>query len=262
MAELSPGSWRLKRVRRLAASPSERAEQGVFVVEGPRLVTGALDAGLDVSEVYSTADAGDEAMAVAERAAEAGAAHWELRPGALDRIGDVKSSTGLLALSARCDIPLGSLADPRFALVLAAVADPGNVGTLIRAAEAAGADAVVVTDGSVDIFNPKVVRASAGTLFTVPVVRGVNLADACAELAGRGLRVVGTDSSRGQPHTEADLGAPIALVLGNEVAGLPADLAVDGWVRIPIRGRAESLNVAMAGSVLCFEIARQQQLAS
>ncbi len=262
MAELSPGSWRLKRVRRLAASSAERAEQGVFVVEGPRLVSAALDAALDVSEVYLTGDAGDKATAVAGRAAAAGAARWELRPGALDRIGDVKSSTGVLALAARNDVPLASLGDPRFALVLAAVADPGNVGTLIRAAEAAGADAVVVSEGSVDVFNPKVVRASAGTLFTVPIVRGADLVTACAELAGRGLRVIGTDAARGQPHTEADLGAPIALVLGNEVSGLPADLNVDAWVRIPIRGRAESLNVAMAGSVLCFEIARQHQLAS
>ncbi len=259
MTELSPGSWRLKRVRRLASSPSERAEHGVFVVEGPRLVAEAVDAGLVVSEVYLTADATDEVSAVARRAADRGASLWELGPGGLDRIGDVRTSTGILALANRCDTSLASLVEPQFVLVLAGLADPGNVGTLIRAAEAAGADAVVVTDGSVDVFNPKVVRATAGTLFTVPVVRGVDGAAACAELAGLGLRVVGTDADRGEPHTEADLGGPIALVLGNEVAGLEADLPVDGWVRVPIRGRAESLNVAMAGSVLCFEIARQHE---
>lgn len=262
MTELSPGSWRLKRVRRLAASPSERTEQGVFVVEGPRLVADAIAAGLDVAEVYLAADASEEAGSVAGRAADAGAALWELRPGALDRIGDVRTSTGLLAVAARCDVSLASLAEPRFVLVLAAVGDPGNAGTLIRAAEAAGADAVVVTDGSVDVFNPKVVRAAAGTLFTVPIVRGVDVAAACTELRTRGLRVVGTDAARGEPHTEAELSGPIALVLGNEVAGVPADLPVDGWVRVPIRGRAESLNVAMAGSVLCFEIARQHEAAA
>ncbi len=262
MTELSPGSWRLKRVRRLAASPSARAEQGVFVIEGPRLVADAIDAGLDVTEVYLTADASDEAGVVADRAAAAGVARWELRAGALDRIGDVRTSTGLLALATRCDVSLASLTDLRFVLVLAAVADPGNAGTLVRAAEAAGADAVIVTDGSVDVFNPKVVRASAGTLFTVPIVRGVDLSAACAQLGDRGLRLVGTDAERGQTHTDADLGGPIALVLGNEVSGLPDDLAVDGWVRVPIRGRAESLNVAMAGSVLCFEIARQHEAAA
>jgi TrmH family RNA methyltransferase len=136
------------------------------------------------------------------------------------------------------------------------IADPGNAGTMLRSAEAAGAGAVVFTSGSVDVFNPKTVRASAGALFTVPtVVVDVDLADALAACPGR---TWGASSHVGIPYLSADFVAPTVLVVGNEAHGLEPDAPVDGWVTIPHAGRAESLNVAMAATLLVFEVARQR----
>ncbi len=133
------------------------------------------------------------------------------------------------------------------------LADPGNLGTILRSAEAAGVDAVVLTPGSVDPFNPKVVRASAGALFHVPVVEAT-----LDRVREAGLELVGTSSHQGRNHVDADWVGRVAIVLGNEAHGLVDGAAVDRWVRIEHQGRAESLNVAMAATVLVFEAARQR----
>ena len=145
--------------------------------------------------------------------------------------------------------------------MLDAISDPGNLGTIIRAAESAGADGVVV-GGGVDVFNPKCVRATAGALFfTSHRVR------ATRRVWARGRRRVG-DVPAGHEriratcrYDEVDLTAPVAVVLGSEAHGLGADVAasVDEMVSIPIAGRSESLNVASAAAVLCFEVARQRR---
>jgi TrmH family RNA methyltransferase len=138
------------------------------------------------------------------------------------------------------------------ALVVVAdgIADPGNLGTILRSAEAAGVDAVVLTPGTVDALNPKAVRASAGSLFHVPIV-----AAGLADVGAAGLRRIGTSSHHGIPHDDVDWTGRVAIVLGSEAHGLPADAPVDDWVRIAHAGRAESLNVAMAATVLCFAAA-------
>ena len=150
-----------------------------------------------------------------------------------------------------------------FVVVLDRVSDPGNLGTILRSAEAAGADLVVLTPGGVDPFNPKVVRSSAGALFHVPVVTST-----IDEVAAAGFELFGT-TSHGFPgrtvvsYTDADLSGRIAVVMGNEAAGLPDDWndtvgPVRSWITIPHSGRSESLNVAMATTVLVFEAARQR----
>ncbi len=160
----------------------------------------------------------------------------------------------------------GLLAVAELVVVLDRLSDPGNLGTIVRSAEAAGVDVVVLTPGSVDVYSPKVVRSSAGALFHVPVV--VAELDA---VGAAGLEVVGT-SSHGSaartvvPCTEADLTGRVALVMGNEAAGLPDDWVdaagpIRRWVTIPHRGRGESLNVAMATTLLVFEAARQRDAA-
>ncbi len=156
----------------------------------------------------------------------------------------------------RMDVALGDVAGRGgFVVVAAGLADPGNVGTILRSAEAAGADAVVLTAGAVDVFNPKVVRASAGALFRVPVAVDV----AAGALGDLGVALLGTVATGGVPYDEAPLDGACALVLGNEAHGLPPGLALDGLVSIPHAGRAESLNVAMAATVLCFEAARRRR---
>ena len=133
------------------------------------------------------------------------------------------------------------------------IADPGNLGTILRSAEAAGVDVVTVTPGTVDVYNPKGVRASAGALFHVPVIPAE-----LASLRRTGLRLIGTSSRRGTPHTAADWSGRLAIVAGSEAHGLDNDAPVDQWVRIEHHGRAESLNVAMAATVLCFEAVRHR----
>jgi TrmH family RNA methyltransferase len=161
--------------------------------------------------------------------------------------------------------PLKALSDVQntngLVLVLAGVSDPGNVGTLIRTAAAAGADAVVLTEGSTDPLNPKTVRASAAALFATTIVTDVTLGVALKALAALGYRLVGADSGVDASLYEQDLAAPTALVLGNESWGLADSQSegLDAVVSIPMPGRMESLNVATAGSVIVFELLRQRR---
>ncbi len=147
----------------------------------------------------------------------------------------------------------------RLVVVCADVRDPGNAGTVLRSADASGVDAVVFCGRTVDPYNPKCVRASAGSLFHVPFV----VADGCTEtlgsLADLGFRRLGAVVNGGQDYTEVDWSGPIALVLGNEATGLAAveRSLLDATVGIPMAGRAESLNVGVACAVLCFEALRR-----
>ncbi|CAN5558823.1 hypothetical protein BH23ACT3_BH23ACT3_04920 [soil metagenome] len=203
--------------------------------------------------------------------AEAMAAGWEIEAEFVTRGTDPVSSApahvlaaGVIERVATTETPQGSLAvvtlpDRRvdlaslsFVLVLDRLADPGNLGTLLRSAEAAGVDAVVLTPGSVDPFNPKVIRASAGAVFHVPT-----LTAALAEVAAAGLRLVGTSSHLGSAYQRFDWSGRVAVVLGNEAHGLADDAPVE-WVTIEHRGRAESLNLARAGTRLVFEASRHR----
>ncbi len=143
-------------------------------------------------------------------------------------------------------------------LVADRVQDPGNLGTMIRSAAAAGAAALVVTPGTVDVFSPKVVRATAGALFVLPCVEVSSLAD----VSKANLLLVGTsshDQAGSVAYDEFDFTGRVAVVMGNEAAGLDSSAPIDAWVTIPHVGPVESLNVAMATTVLSFEIARQRK---
>ncbi|MEI8239742.1 MAG: RNA methyltransferase [Actinomycetota bacterium] len=177
---------------------------------------------------------------------------FELAPNVIERVATTEAPQPIIAVVHQRPSQLPTGAD--FVVVADRLADPGNAGTIIRSAEAAGASAVVFTDGSVDPYNPKVVRSSAGSLFRVPVVSG-----SLAELRAAGLTVLATSSHRGVPYTEASFTGPVAVVVGNEAHGVPDDAPVDGWITIPHHGAAESLNVAMAATVLVFEVARQRR---
>ena len=144
-------------------------------------------------------------------------------------------------------------------LILAGVQDPGNLGTILRSAEAFGADGVVCLPGTVNAWNPKAVRASAGSVFRMPVLE-MNEADAISQLRQAGVRILATSVQRARPADLVDLAGPVALVIGNEGSGVPADLAMkaDGTITIPCPGPVESLNAAVATSVLLYEAARQR----
>jgi TrmH family RNA methyltransferase len=178
----------------------------------------------------------------------------------LERVAGTVTPPPVLAVAQAVDVALDDVAGASMVVVCVDIRDPGNLGTVVRTAEAAGVGAMICCDGSVDVYNPKCVRASAGSLFHTRIVTGGEPVRVLATVAGWGLRRLGTRAWGGTPYHRADLREPTALVLGNEAHGLPPALtgALDGWVTIPMAGRAESLNVGMAAAVLCFEAARQR----
>lgn len=243
-----------------------RDTERAFVVEGAKVLGEALDAGVAVESIYwSPADgapsAVEAAAKVVDRAAAVGVRVFELAPGVLERVADTVTPQPVMAVVPYQNSGIDTLSSATMVVVCVDVRDPGNAGTVLRSAEAAGADGVVFCEGSVDVHNPKTVRSSAGTLFHVPVVAGGQPLEVLTQLAQFGLRRVGTSASAGDAYDEIDLRRPVALVVGNESRGLPTSVepALDALVRIPMVGRAESLNVGMATAVLCFEAARQRR---
>ncbi|MFZ9844225.1 MAG: TrmH family RNA methyltransferase [Ilumatobacteraceae bacterium] len=251
---------RVQQLRRLLARRSARVEESAFVVEGAVLIHEAVRGGWDVLAQFVSGDA----------AAVTGcdAPVFVLGDGVLDRIASTESPQPNLAVVSRRTASLARLelgtvgvasAGTRapWAMYLDAVNDPGNLGTILRSAEAMGASGVVLGSGTVDPFNPKVVRASAGALFHVPVVEGSSLAD----VKSLGYRVLATSSHEqagSKSLAEVDFGGAVCVVLGSEAHGVSPELAssVDGWIRIDHAGRAESLNVAMAATIISYELAR------
>jgi TrmH family RNA methyltransferase len=258
---LSPQNPRLAQLRRLLRRRSSRLEHGTFAVEGPTLVLEALASQMVVREVYVAADGGERAAGVAAAAAHAGVRCFIVDPGGLERIGDTVAPQPAIAVVEQRTVELATIgAGAGPVLVLAEVADPGNAGTLVRTAEAAGVTGVVST-GGVDLFNPKVVRAAAGSLFRLAVCVEASSEAVLDELGDAGWWRVGTDASTGVLYDEADLTERIALVVGNEAHGLDASMhpGLDEHLRIPMTGDVESLNVAVAGAIVLFEAARQRR---
>jgi RNA methyltransferase, TrmH family len=198
-----------------------------------------------------------------ERAHGAGARVFELAPGVLQRVAETVTPQPVLAVVRIPDTGPEPFRSASFVVVCVDVRDPGNTGAVIRAADAAGADAVVCCRGTADPFNPKTVRASAGSVLHLPVVVAGPPEEVLDELGALGLRRLAALAHEGRPHTEVDLRVPLALVLGNEAAGLPGQLAgrIDDEVTVAMAGRAESLNVSLAAAVLCFEVLRQRTAA-
>jgi TrmH family RNA methyltransferase len=261
MSALAFNHSRVQRLRRLIGRRSSRYDEGRFVVEGPVLVAEAVAAGWQC-EAQFVAGGVDGAVPAG---IDGGGPVFELASGVLERVASTETPQDPIAIvHMRSDgAPADLLAAADFVVVLDRVNDPGNLGTALRSAEAAGADLVVLTSGSVDPFNPKVVRASAGAIFHIPVVSAT-----IDDVAASGLTTIGTTShdSPGRTvnaHTATDLTGRIAIVMGNEAVGLPDDWTdevgpIRWWTTIPHAGRSESLNVAMATTVLVFEAARQR----
>jgi len=233
------------------------------VVEGAELLSVAVAAGADVEAVYVDPAGADtpSVAAVTATVLAAGGRVFDLAPGVMERVASTVAPQPLLAVVSYAPATLGSLDGATLVVVCVDVRDPGNLGTVIRTADAAGADAVVCCDGTVDPTNPKVVRATAGSLFHVPVVHGGTTTSVLAELGSRGLTTVATLVRGGADYVGFDWTRPVAVVLGNEATGLDAALAagLDVGVTIPMAGRSESLNVGVSAAVLCFEALRQRR---
>lgn len=237
------------------------------MLEGTKVISEALDAGVALEAVF-VAPGDDSVRPLLQRALDAGVRVHALQAGLIERVADTVTPQPVMAIAPWVDVPLDAVRDADFIVVCVDLRDPGNAGTVLRSAEAAGASAVVFCDGSVDVFNPKTVRASAGSLFHVPVVNGGAATDVLQTLGEWGVHRLGTVACDGESipfgrpvdaYDEIDLTRSVALVLGNEAHGLPDDLPLDGGVTIPMAGSGESLNVGMAAAVLCFEVARQRR---
>lgn len=262
MTPLAAGNARIKEARKLSRR-SVRAERRLFLADGPKAVAEALSVPDCVVEVFAT-----EAATGQYADLEARTPRWTLVDDrAIAGLSDSVTPAGVVAVCRFVDVPLAeALAPtPRLVAVCADVRDPGNAGTVIRTADAAGADAVVLAGSSVDAYNPKTVRATVGSLFHLPVATGGDPA-AVVEAARRaGLTVLAADGDGETDLFEAEadtlLAGPTAWLLGNEAWGLPAELAAlaDHRVRIPILGRAESLNLSTAAAVCLYASARAQR---
>lgn len=259
-------STRIVAARRLA-SRAFRAKQRLFLVEGPQAVReAAAEPGL-LSELFATPQAAERYADELDLAGAHGAAVSLATDEVLASLGDTVTGQGLVGVCRFLDRPLSEVLDGplRLVVLLAHVRDPGNAGSVLRAADAAGADAVLVSGESVDVYNAKAVRASVGSLFHLPVVTGVDLPAATAALRDRGVRVLAADGAGpADLDDEADSGAlaaPTCWMFGNEAWGLPEPLRAlaDGVVRVPIHGRAESLNLATAAAVCLYASARAQR---
>jgi TrmH family RNA methyltransferase len=182
----------------------------------------------------------------------------QLADGVAARVSDMATSQGVFALAPLRRRGIDALAGTALGVIAPRLSDPGNAGTLMRSAAAAGAGVILLGPGSVDAYNPKTVRASAGACFAVDVVEGVPAVEALEALGSAGVQRVGACTTGGSAPEALDLARPTAIVLGHEIQGLTGDLPLDARVTIPMRG-TESLNVAMAGTLLLFEAARQRR---
>jgi TrmH family RNA methyltransferase len=269
------------RAARALQRRAERKETGLFLVEGRQAVREALAVPGVVEEVYFRWDAVLANADLLDAAKAAGVPYYAVSEQNLATITDTVTPQGVVAVAHAIDVPLDSVLyrkppkpdkqpkkkhrrkDVSLVVICAQVRDPGNAGTVIRCADAFGADAVILSSDSVEVYNPKTVRASVGSIFHLPIVVGVDLAEAIEACRRAGMQILATDGAAGTDLTDldAELSRPTAWVMGNESWGLPVEhLALaDRTVAVPIYGHAESLNLATAAAVCLYASASAQR---
>ena len=217
-----------------------------------------------LAEVYLAPGAVSAFPSLIDEVRTAGIPMWDLKEGVVERVATTVTPQPILAVAPRNLCSIDRLPADGVVVVLVSLQDPGNAGTLLRSAEASGVAGVVSCGNSVDLHGPKVVRSSAGAIFGLAIAEGDDPVEVLATLGARGRRRIGATPTGGAAPDRVDLTGPVVLVVGNEARGLPDEVssALDETVTIPVAGPAvDSLNVAMAGTVLCFEAARQRRTA-
>jgi TrmH family RNA methyltransferase len=239
-----------------------RDRQQRYLIEGPHLVEEALLSHAPVTTVLFDPESGSGVSASLREQAPSGVEWIGVSGAVLAKLADTQTPQGVVAVVERAPVSAEQFLARNgrgLVVVLDAVQDPGNVGTMIRSADAVGADGIVLGRGTADLYNPKTIRATMGSLFHLPIVEADLVAILPAARAA-GVRIVGTSLQAQRSCYETDLTQPSWLVFGNEGQGISPEVAalVTDPVIIPMYGRAESLNVAMAATVLLFEAARQR----
>lgn len=264
----NPRSPRVRAVAKLSKRGA-RADTGLFLVEGPQAAREVLVHRPEAVVELFTTPAGWEKHADLRSAAAANDVRVEFASEqVLGAMADTVTPQGIVAVARQIPSSLTEVLEssPRLIAICQEVRDPGNLGTIIRAADAAGAEAVVLTGRTVDLYNPKVVRSTTGSMFHLPVSVGGDLEDVIQRVHGAGLTVLAADVKGGdllRARADGVLAKPTAWLFGNEAHGLePAELALaDHVLKLPIFGKAESLNLATAASVCLYESAFAQRAA-
>jgi TrmH family RNA methyltransferase len=262
---VGPAASRRVKAARQLGKRAFRERGRLFLAEGPQAVREALRQPGVLTELFVTGQGIGRHPELAASAASQGSAVHEVSGEVMAELAQTITPQGLLGVCRFVDVPLSALLEgraPRLVTVLANVRDPGNAGTVMRSSDAAGADGVIFAAASVDPYNSKCVRSSAGSLFHLPVVAGAQLAEAIGGLRDAGLQVLAADGSASRlldAPGGPDLTRPTAWLFGNEAWGLPAELLAlaDDVVAVPIYGQAESLNLAAAAAVCLYASARQ-----
>jgi TrmH family RNA methyltransferase len=256
-----------RRLRALRRDPALRAQEGVLVAEGIHLAGEALRSQAKIEEgvIAPRLLATPEGREIAGLLRDAGVPIHEATDAAIDTLQDARSPQPVVLLVRREAHTLAEVFDPGRGVPMVVVAcgiqDPGNLGALMRTAEAAGGTGFIATSGSADLGHPRTVRATMGSIFRLPSVEAAD-GEAVEAAASRGIVRVGTAARDGAPYDRFDWNRPIAVFLGSEGAGLPGSIIakLDAIVTIPMRAEVESLSVGAAGAVLLFEAARARRL--
>ena len=241
-----------------------RSTTGLFLLEGPQGLKEALDRPKLIVELYATEEAVERYPELVERARAARIEVQLVTEPVLKALSDTTSPQGVVAVCQQLDVSLDAViaSKPRLVALLSNIRDPGNAGTVLRAADAAGADAVIFTNNSVDVYNPKVVRSTTGSLFHLPLVIDADLESTIDALKAAGLQVFAANGGGDDLPTLGSeaLAKPTAWVFGNEAWGFEPETLklVDRQVGVPIYGAAESLNLATAASICLYASAFAQ----
>lgn len=269
---LAQRHYKVQRLKRLIANKSYRKAEQRFVIEGVNLLSAAIDAKAGIESVFYDPSARDNSECLSPLLAleESGIRCYELKPGVMDKVADAVTPQPICAIVEMKETHIDYLktflspeeASHSVILVAVDIRDPGNLGTLYRIADAASVSAVVTTKGCVDPFSPKTIRSSAGSVFNVDLVPEVDIEELVVFLKKYSFSMVAADAGDGNDYTKYDYKYPLALFFGNESHGLGETLleSCDASVKILMGGKAESLNVAMAAAVICFEIKRRQDI--
>lgn len=258
-----PKSNKVRGVAKLTKKDA-RSSTGLFLLEGPQGLKEALDRPKLIVELYATDEALERYADLFDRARAARIEVQEVTEPVLKALTDTTTPQGIVAVCEQLDVTLDAVleAKPKLVALLAEIRDPGNAGTVLRAADAAGADAVIFTTNSVDLYNPKVVRSTTGSIFHLPVVLDVEIEDTIAKLKAAGIQVVAANGGGEaiSSVSQKELAKPTAWVFGNEAWGFkPSTLElVDRELAVPIYGAAESLNLATAASICLYASAFAQ----
>jgi len=262
MHELS--KEKLKQIHKLKTE-KEREKEGKFLIEGLRLCQEAFSSGWDVDLVLFSSEFGGSAVGerLIQQFSKKGAEIFRARKKEIEKLTDTETPQGIMALVKKKKFTLSSdfLKKASLLLSLDNIRDPGNLGTMIRTADAAGADGVLLSNGCVELYNPKVVRSTMGSIFHLPVVEGLDLKEVLPEMKVSGFKIFSSEIHKGKDHTKISYPEKICLLIGSEASGVRKEVSnlADERIKIPILGKAESLNASVAAGVFLYEMVRNKK---